>query len=175
VPAAALVLTLACGGGDAADRAGSADSAATASSRDAHTHDGAGEHSHDGAGDHTHASPDTLAAGVRLAPEGGAGWTGSATFLAVGDSVRVLVSVEGSEAGARHRAELLAGDCGSPGARLATLTPVAIGSSGAGSSETTLPAAGLGGHAHGALRVMEANGGSPACAPVHLGAEHGHG
>lgn len=170
----ALLLLPACGGGDAADSAATGDSA-TAAGEAAHTHDGAGEHSHEGSGAHTHATADTLASGVHLAPGAGQGWTGSATVLSVGDSLRMLVSVEGAEARARHRVELLAGSCESPGSELARLTPVATGSSGAGSSQTTVPGSRVAGHAHGALRVTAADRASgAACAPVHLGAEHSH-
>lgn len=172
--AGALLLLAACDGGDTADSASPDESAAMAASEAVHTHEGSSEHSHEGTGAHTHATTDTLASGVRLAPGAGQGWTGSATVLSVGDSVRVLVSVEGSDAGARHRAALLAGGCESPGPELATLTPVATGSSGAGSSQTTLPGSRLDGHAHGALRVTAAGGEPAACAPVHLGAEHSH-
>lgn len=172
--AGTLVLLLACNGGDAADSAATADSAAMAVSEAPHAHEGSGEHSHEGTGTHTHATADTLASGVHLAPAAGLGWTGSATVLSVGDSLRVLVSLEGSDAGARHRVELLTGDCESPGSQLASLTPVATGSSGDGSSQTTLPRSRTAGHAHGALRVRAADGASAACAPVHLGAEHSH-
>lgn len=172
--AGSLLVLLACGGGDAADGAATADATATGASEAAHTHDGSGEHSHEGTGAHTHAAADTLASGVRLSPGAGQGWSGSATVLSVGDSLRVLVSVEGSDARARHRAELLAGSCEEPGSELATLTPVATGSSGGGSSQTTLPRSRTDGHAHGALRVTAADGASAACARVHLGAEHSH-
>lgn len=169
-----LLLSAACGGGDAAGSDATSDPEATAAGEASHTHDGSGEHSHEGAGAHTHAAADTLASGVALDPGPDAGWTGSATVLSVGDSVRVLVSVEGSEGRARHRVDLLAGSCEEPGSELATLTPVATGSSGAGSSQTTVPGSSAHGHAHGALRVRAADGASAACAPVHLGAEHSH-
>lgn len=172
--AGALFLLLACGGGEAADSAATADSAGMAADEASHTHEGSGGHSHEGTGAHSHAAADTLAAGVRLATDAERGWTASATLLSVGDSVRVLVSVEGSDAGARHRVELLAGSCESPGAELATLTPVATGSSGVGSSQTTLPGSRTAGHAHGALRVTAADGAPAACAPVHLGGGHRH-
>lgn len=174
VSAGAVALLTACGGGEPAGGATGADSAATAAGETSHTHEGAAAHSHDGEGAHTHAAADTLAAGVRLDAGAEHGWTGSATLLSVGDSVRVLVSVEGSDPGARHRAELLAGSCEEPGSGLAVLTPVATGSSGAGSSQTTLPGSRLGGHDHGALRVTTADGSPAACAPVHLGGEHDH-
>lgn len=174
LPVGTLLLLLACGGGDGGDSAEAADSA-MAASEGGHTHDGSVGHSHEGTGAHTHATADTLASGVRLTPGAGQGWRGSATVLSVGDSLRVLVSVEGSEARARHRVELLAGDCESPGSELAGLTPVATGSSGVGSSQTTLPRSRTEGHAHGALRVTVADGASgAACASVHLGAEHSH-
>lgn len=172
--AGTVLLLLACDGGDAADSAATAGAEEVAASEAPHTHEGASEHSHEGPGAHTHATADTLASGVRLTPGAGQGWTGSATLLSVGDSLRVLVSIEGSEAGARHRVELLAGSCQSPGSELATLTPVATGSSGAGSSQTTLPGSRTAGHAHGALRVTAADGASAACTRVHLGAEHSH-
>lgn len=172
--AGTVFLLLACDGGDAADSAATAGSEEVAASDAPHTHEGASEHSHEGAGAHTHATEDTLASGVRLTPGAGQGWTGSATLLSVGDSLRVLVTVEGSEAEARHRVELLAGSCESPGSELATLTPVATGSSGAGSSQTTLPGSRTAGHAHGALRVTAADGAAAACSPVHLGEEHRH-
>jgi hypothetical protein len=172
--AGTLLLLLACGGGDAAKSAATADSAEPAARGATHAHEGSGEHSHEGTGAHTHATADTLASGVSLAPGTGRDWTASATVLSVGDSVRVLVSVEGSDARARHRVELLAGDCQEPGSELATLTPVATGSSGAGSSQTTLPRSRTAGHAHGALRVRAGDGAPAACAAVHLGAEHSH-
>lgn len=192
--AAACVALLACGGGDAeADDDGDRAAASVPASADGETHahgDGS-DHSHEDGGDpahgegedhahgqgtHTHAATDTIASGVTLEPGTGAAWTGSATLLAVGDSVRVLVSVESADAGARHVAELAAGSCDDPGSELASLTPVAAGSSAKGSSETTFPAARLDGHEHGALRVMTADGSAAACAPVHLSAsEHTHG
>lgn len=200
--AAACVALLACdGGGAGSDGAGDrAVASASASAGDGthahedgseHGHEAGGEHAHDedgghahgeggdhahGEGTHTHAAADTLASGVTLEPGPDARWTGSATLLAVGDSVRVLVSVEGAAGGSRHPAELAAGSCDDPGSELASLTPVAAGSSGKGSSETTFSAARLDGHEHGALRVMTADDSAAVCAPVHLSAsEHTHG
>lgn len=169
---------LACGGGggDARGEAGASEgTTAAASTEGAHSHEQGGDHAH-GEGTHTHAAADTLDAGVGLAPGQNAGWTGSATVLAVGDSLRLLVSVEGAAPGSRHPAELLAGSCDEPGPELAALTPVAAGSSGKGSSQTTVTATRLGDHAHGVLRLMDADGSATACATVHLSAsEHTHG
>lgn len=177
----ACLVLLACGGGGAAGGgagAGAAEasqSASAASSDGTHDHEDGEDHAH-GEGTHTHAAADTLVSGLTLEPASGAAWTGSATLLAVGDSVRVLVSVEGAPGGSRHPVELLAGSCDEPGPELASLAPVAAGSSGEGSSQTTLPASRLEGHGHGALRVATADGSPAACAPVHLTlSEHEHG
>lgn len=192
IAVASLAGLSACGGGapaddapgDAAGDAASASATRQTSGGEDHSHEGdaghahdEGEgHTHDGAASHAHAAGDTLAAGVTLEPGSGAGWTGSATLLGVGDSVRVLLSVRGAPAGSRHRAALVAGSCGDPGAELVSLTPVAAGSSGDGSSQTTLPRARLDGHAHGAIRLAGRDGSAAACAPVHLSAsDHGHG
>lgn len=186
--AAALLAPLACGGGgdaggdapDASDGAapaaetGPAGAAAPADGgEEDHEPDGRDGHAH-GSGTHTHAAADTLVAGRVLDPGPAAGWTGSATLLSVGDSVRVLVSVEGSEAEARHRAELAAGSCETPGPTLATLPPVAAGASGAGSSQATVPPEALGDRSHGALRLGASDGAASACAEVHLAGEHTH-
>lgn len=175
---AACLVLLACGGGEAAGEGGAtADEAeaSASSSGEAHSHEDGEDHAH-GEGSHTHAAADTLVSGVALEPASGAAWTGSATLLAVGDSLRVLVSVEGAPGGSRHPAELVAGSCDRPGPELASLTPVAAGSSGEGSSQTTLPASRFDGHGHGALRMTTADGSPAACAPVHLIlSEHEHG
>lgn len=176
---AACLSLLACSGGGGPDAGGEAGdsgaSSAAASTEGTHSHEEGGDHTH-GEGTHTHAAADTLDADVGLEPGPGAGWTGSATVLAVGDSLRVLVSVDGAAGGSRHPAELRAGSCDEPGPELVTLTPLAAGSSGTGSSETTVPAARLGDHAHGVLRLMDTDGSPTACAPVHLSAsEHTHG
>lgn len=176
---AALLVFTACGG--APDDAGEPDTSTTAAaasreSGETHSHEDTGEHAHDGGASHTHAAVDTLASGAALDPGAGAEWRGSATLLAIGDSLRVLVSVEGASAGTRRSAVLVAGSCDAPGPELASLTPVAAGSSGRGSSQTTLPVARLGDHGHGAIRVLAEDGSPAACAPVHLSAsEHGHG
>lgn len=177
--AASLLVLAACGGGEARGDAGDAGAAAgepeARASGETHSHQGGGEHSHDGAGAHTHPQADTLASGVALAPGSDAGWTGSATLLTVGDSLRVVVSVDGAPSGSRHPAELVAGTCEDPGPELASLTPVAAGSSGKGSSQTTVPPARLDGHDHGVLRLTAADGSGAACAPVHLAAsDHAH-
>lgn len=178
---AACLVLLACGGGEAAgagdatEKAEAGASASAASSAGTHSHEDGEDHAH-GEGSHTHAAADTLVSGAALEPASGAAWTGSATLLAVGDSLRVLVSVEGAPGGSRHPAELVAGSCDRPGPELASLTPVAAGSSGEGSSQTTLPASRLDGHGHGALRMTTADGSPAACAPVHLTlSEHEHG
>lgn len=175
---AALLFLAACGGApdDASEPGDSTTAAEARASGETHSHEGAGEHAHEGDGSHTHAAADTLVSGVALDPGPDAGWTGSATLLAVGDSLRVLVSVEGASAGTRRSAVLVAGSCDAPGPELASLTPVAVGSSGKGSSQTTLPVARLDDHAHGAVRMLAEDGSPAACAPVHLSAsEHGHG
>lgn len=176
---AALAGLAACGDGapdGAANGAAASDPAESSSGGQTHAHEEGAEHSHEGTGSHTHAAADTVASGVTLEPSSGYGWTGSATLLAVGDSVRVLVSVEGAPGGTRHPVDLLAGSCDDPGPELASLTPVAAGSSGEGSSQTTLPSARLEGHEHGALRMTTADGSPAACAPVHLAASgHEHG
>lgn len=187
VAIASLVGLQACGGGAPGDEADGASASAGAEARASggtrsheegagHSHDGEAPHAHDGAGSHAHARADTLVAGVELEPGPDAAWAGTATLLAVGDSVRVLVSVEGTDAGARHAAELVAGSCDDPGSELASLTPVAAGSSGQGTSQTDLPAGRLGDHAHGAVRLLAPDGAPAACAPVHLsGSGHTHG
>lgn len=192
--AAACIALLACdeGGAESDGAADGAVASASASAADeTHAHEDGSEHSHEDGGDHaheegedhahgqgthTHAAADTLVAAAALEPGPDARWTGSATLLAVGDSVRVLLSVEGAGAGARHAAELVAGSCDDPGPELASLTPVAAGSSGDGSSQTTVPAGRLGDHAHGAIRLLTPDGAPAACGPVHLsGSEHTHG
>lgn len=178
--AAASLLALAACGGTADDPAetGASTTEAAASPQDSgtHAHREGASHAHDGAGGHTHAGADTVASGVALDPGPEAGWTGSVTLMAVGDSLRVLVSVEGLPAGARRRAELVAGSCDDPGSELATLAPVAVGSSGEGSSQTTLPTDVPGDHGHGAVRLLAGDGSPAACAAVHLpGAGHTHG
>lgn len=177
--AVVFLLTLgACDGAadDAGEVGGSAAAAEQSAGGETHTHDGGAGHAHDGSGGHTHAAADTVAAGIALDPGPDAGWTGSVTLLSVGDSVRVLISVEGAPAGSRHGAELVAGSCQDPGAVLASLTPVAAGSSGKGSSQTTVAAAGMGDHGHGAVRLLAGDGSTAVCAPVHLpGARHTHG
>lgn len=178
--AVALLVGLAACGGDARDGApddaAAPAAAASPSGGQPHTHEEGAEHAHEGTGSHTHAAADTLDAAVALEPGSDVGWRGSATLLAVGDSVRVLVSVEGAPGGSRHPVELTAGSCDDPGPELASLTPVAAGSSGRGSSQTTLPGARLEGHGHGALRMSAADGSHAACAPVHLSLQdHTHG
>lgn len=148
----------ACGGGDVQENAG----------------EGGAEHSHDGAGAHTHPAADTLASSLALSGGSEGSWSGSTTVLAVGDSLRVLVSIEGASSGSRHPVELVAGSCEDAGPELASLTPVAAGASGKGSSQTTVPTARLDGHAHGAIRVMASDESPAACAPVHLAVEHTH-
>lgn len=171
---------MACGGEGAPEDAGDAGASTTASAetRDAgasHSHEGGDEHSHDGAGTHSHPAMDTLASDVALRAGGEGSWSGSATVVTRGDSVRFLVSVDGGSAGVRHPVELVAGSCEDAGSELASLTPVAAGASGEGSSQTTLPTARLGGHAHGAIRVMSDDDTPAACASVHLPAtEHEH-
>lgn len=177
--AVAALLALAACGGTADDPAetGASTTEAGAPSEDSgtHVHREGEAHAHDGGG-HTHAGADTVASGVALDPGPDAGWTGSVTLLSVGDSLRVLVSVEGLAAGARRRAELVAGSCEEPGSELASLTPVAAGSSGEGSSQTTVGPAALEGHGHGAVRLLTEDGSPAACAAVHLpGAGHTHG
>lgn len=177
---ASLLVFVACGGEGDPEDAGDAGASTTASTetRDggqAHSHDGGDEHSHDGAGLHSHPAEDTLASDVALSVGSGEGWTGSATVITIGDSVRILVSVEGVSSGSRHPVELVAGSCEDAGSALASLTPVAAGTSGRGSSQTTLPTARLDGHAHGAVRVLSGDDTPAACAPVHLPAtEHEH-
>lgn len=172
----ALLLLAACGGGSAGSEEGERASAgAVADTATAPGHDEGGEDHTHGEGTHTHASADTMAAGVALGPGGAGGWSGSATLLSVGDSVRVLVSVEGMDAGSRHPVELVAGGCEAAGPVLVDLTPLATGSSGAGTSQTAFASSRLEGHDHGALRLLGDDGATAACAPVHLSlSEHGH-
>lgn len=172
---ASLLLLAACGGGGTGSEEGSAASSRADTDTAAHTHEEGGEaHSH-GDGTHTHASADTLAADVALTPGGGGEWSGSATLFSVGDSVRVLVSVEGMAAGSRRSVELVADGCEEPGKVLVDLTPLSTGSSGAGSSQSSFAASRLEGHAHGGLRLLGSDGATAACASVHLSAsEHGH-
>lgn len=177
--AASLAALAACGGGEGtgepAGTAGSGAAVSAAEEGSSHTHEGAGEHSHEGGGTHTHAAADTLAHGASLDPGSAAGWSGAVTVLARGDSLRVLVSVRGADAGSRLGGELVAGDCGAPGPVLAELVPVAAGSSGAGSSQTTVPGSDVAGHDHGAVRLASPEGSRAACAPVHLAGGHEHG
>lgn len=175
-----LLFLVACGGEgvrESADDAG-ASTAASAETRDVgrtHAHEGGDEHSHQGAGSHAHPAADTLAAEVALGAGPGESWSGSVTVLTVGDSVRILVTVDGAPAGSRHPVELVTGSCEDAGSELASLTPVAAGTSGAGSSQTTLPTVRLGGHAHGAVRVLSGDDTPAACASIHLPAtEHEH-
>lgn len=171
---ASLVVLAACGGG--AESGGSASTTRESDTAAAsHAHDGEEEaHAH-GEGTHTHATADTLAADVPLAPGDAGGWSGSATLLSVGDSVRILVSVEGMTAGSRHPVELVTGGCEEPGRVLVDLTPLATGASGAGTSQTAFPSSRLEGHAHGGLRLLDSEDATAACAPVHLSrSEHGH-
>lgn len=172
-----LLLLAACGGGasSGAEDGSTASAAEADTAPAAHAHEEGGEaHSH-GDGAHTHAPADTLAADVALSPGEAADWSGSATLLSIGDSVRVLVSVAGMSPGARHPVELVAGSCEQPGPVLADLTPLATGSSGAGSSQTEFASSRLEGHAHGGLRLLGSDGATVACAPVHLsGSDHGH-
>lgn len=176
-----LLILAACGDGDAGGgRSGSDGTGSTAAETragtDGHRHDGGSEHSHPGGETHTHRQADTLDSGVALDPGRERGWTASATLLSLGDSVQILISLEGASSPSRHVGELTAGGCDQPGSRLASLTPVATGPSGKGSSQTTLPTGRLNGHAHGALRLVAPDGSPVACAPVHLAAdEHGHG
>lgn len=173
---ASLLILGACGGSDAQRDADAGSASASAESRatvETHSHEGGEEHSHDEAGAHTHPA-DTLASDLALNPDSGGSWSGSVTVLAVGDSLRVLVSLAGATSGSRHPIELVAGGCQDPGSELASLTPVAAGRSGEGSSQTTVPSARLGDHAHGAVRVMAGNGSVAACAPVHLSTGHSH-
>lgn len=175
-----LLFLVACGGEGVRESAGDGGASTTASAeaRDGgrtHAHEGGDEHSHQGAGSHAHPAADTLAAEVALGAGPGESWSGSVTVLTVGDSVRILVTVDGAPAGSRHPVELVAGSCEDAGSELASLTPVAAGTSGAGSSQTTLPTARLGGHAHGAVRVLSGDDTPAVCAPVHLPAtEHEH-
>lgn len=173
---ASLMVLAACGGSDAGGDADGERASASAEARETgetHSHEGGEAHSHDEAGAHTHPA-DTLASDLPLNPDSGGSWSGSVTVLAAGDSLRVLVSLAGAASGSRHPVELVAGGCQDPGPELASLTPVAAGTSGEGSSQTTVPAARLDGHAHGAVRVMAGDGSVAACAPVHLSAEHTH-
>lgn len=179
---ASLLVVTACGGSDPREDARRAAESArpaaeSGTSGDTHSHEGTGQHSHEDAGAHTHTAVDTIASGVALDPRpDGRRWAGSVTLLAVGDSLRVLISVEGAPAGTRHGAELVAGSCREPGAELASLTPVVAGSSGKGSSQTSLPTGRVGDHAHGAVRLTGDDGSSEACAPVHLATSgHSHG
>ena len=171
---ATLLLVPACGGGSAGSEGGSAAASAADIDTAAHTHQANGDaHTH-GEGTHTHAAADTIAANVSLTP-GNAAWSGSATLLSVGDSVRVMLSVAGMDAGARRPVELVAGGCEKPGSVLVDLTPVVAGSSGAGSGQTAFAASRLEGHAHGGLRLLGSDGATAACASVHLSlSEHGH-
>ena len=176
--AASLAALLACGGGEGTGEpsgaGGSAAAASAAEEGSSHTHENGEEHTHEGGGTHTHAAADTLAHGASLDPGSGAGWSGSVTVLARGDSLRVLVSVRGADAGSRLGGELVAGDCGAPGPVLAELVPVAAGSSGAGSSQTTVPGSAVAGHDHGAVRLASPDGSRTACAPIHLAGGHEH-
>lgn len=173
---AALLLLAACGGGDTGSKAERAESPTPDTSTSAHTHEAGGDtHTH-GEGTHSHAAADMLAAEVALGPGDDAAWSGSATLLSFGDSIRVIVAVEGMPAGSRHSVALVAEGCGQPGPVLVELTPLAAGSSGAGSSQTAFASNRLEGHAHGGLRLLGSDGAAVACAPVHLtGSEHGHG
>lgn len=172
---AALLLLTACGGGSVASDEGDAASPAADTEVAAHTHEEDGDDHTHGARTHTHVAADTLAADVALGPGGDAAWSGSVTLLSVGDSVRVLVSVDGMPGGSRRPVELVAGDCEDPGPVLVDLTPLAAGSSGSGSSQTAFAARRLEGHAHGGIRLLGSDGALVACAPVHLSAsEHGH-
>lgn len=132
-----------------------------------------GDHVH-GPGTHTHAptSADTLTAEAALQGVGDAGPLGSVTVLALGDSARIVVEIREVEAGSRYRAELAAGDCSESGESLTSLTPVMAGSSGSGSSQTTVAPGAVAGHSHGAIRLSGPSGSgaseTAACAPVHL-------
>jgi hypothetical protein len=178
---ASLLVFMACGGEGVQEDAGDADASATASAetRDGgqtHSHEGGEEHSHDGAGTHSHPAADTLASDIALSASPEESWSGSATVMTIGDSVRILVSVEGVSTGSRHPVELVAGSCEDVGSELASLTPVVAGTSGKGSSQTTLSTARLDGHAHGAIRLLSDDDAPAACAQVHLAAaEHEHG
>ena len=172
---AALLLLAACGGGNASSDMESTASADAGTSTPAHSREGGDAHTH-GEGTHTHTSADTLGADVPLGPGGDGAWSGSATILSIGDSIRVTVAVEGMAAGSRHAVEIVSGSCGQPGPVLVDLTPLAAGSSGAGTSQTAFASSRLEGHAHGGLRVLGGDGAAVACAPVHLsGSEHAHG
>lgn len=174
---ASLMVLAACGGDAGGDaRGGSASASASAeapAAEETHSHEGGEEHSHDGTGAHTHPA-EALASDFALDPASGGSWSGSVTVLAAGDSLRVLVSLAGAASGSRHPVDLVAGGCEDPGPELASLTPVTAGTSGEGTSQTTVPSARLEGHAHGAVRVMAGDGTVAACAPVHLSAGHTH-
>lgn len=178
---ASLLVFMACGGEGVQGDAGDAGASATASAetRDVgqtHSHEGGEEHSHDDAGAHSHPAADTLDSGIALSAGSGENRSGTATVVTIGDSVRFLVSVEGMSNGSRHPVELVAGSCDDAGSELASLTPVVAGTSGMGSSQTTVSTARLDGHAHGALRLLSDDDAPVACAQVHLAAvEHEHG
>lgn len=175
--AAALLVPLACVSDDAAGDAGSETTetartdarAGNGSDASGHSHGESGGHTH-GSGSHTHASADTLAAGVELDVLPGERGTASATVLAVGDSLRVLISVEGATGGSLFPAELAAGGCDDSGPTLVSLAPVATGTAGSGSSQTTIPASRVDGHHHAALRLLSEEESYAACAPLHLSA-----
>lgn len=175
-----LLGLLACGGSAPGDAGAGEESASptpeVSADGDAHSHGEGASHSHEGAASHTHTDADTLASDVVLDPGTGSRWTGSATVLAAGDSLHFLVSVEGAPSGSRHPAELVAGSCQDPGPGLVSLTPVVAGSSGEGSSQTTISSARLDDHGHGAIRLTAPDGSGEACAPVHLASsDHTHG
>lgn len=178
---ASLLVLMACGGEGFQENAGDGGATATASAdtRDGgqtHSHEGGEEHSHDGEGTHSHPAADTLASDIALSAGSAESGSGSVSVLTLGDSVRILVSVEGVPDGSRHPVELVAGSCEDAGAELASLTSVVAGASGRGSSQTTLSTARLDGHAHGAIRLLSDEGAPAACAQVHLAAaEHEHG
>lgn len=182
-----LVL-LGCGG-ESPDGARSADARAAASEEE-HTHASGETHSHEGESTqtgesqaqhrhsdgttHAHAAMDTVAREVGLQADGSS-LGGHVTVLRGADTLRVMVEVRGASADARYDARLLAGDCGSSGSRIASLTPVLTGSSGSGSSQAAVAGSAVSGHAHGAVLVEASGGDATACAPVHLGGEHSHG
>lgn len=181
------LVVLACGGGSPDGGQGGADQTAasgeqhTHASGEAHSHEGEspqeegseGQHSHPDGTTHAHAAMDTVAAGVSLQTDGSE-LGGHVTLLRAADTLRVMVEVEEANAEQRYDARLLAGDCGSRGGRLASLTPVLAGSSGSGSSQTSVAGSAVSGHAHGAVLVQAAEGAAKACATVHLGGDHSH-
>lgn len=181
VVVASLLVFMACGGEGVQENAGDAGASATASveNRDGgqtHSHEGGEEHSHDGADTHSHPASDTLASDVALSESSGDGWSGSATVMTIGDSIRILISIEGMSTGSPLPVELVAGSCEDAGPELASLTPVVAGTSGKGSSQTTLSSARLEGNTHGAIRLLSDDDAPAACAQVHLAAaEHAHG